>query len=76
MFEKLSYDEFHELSLAHDRVAVYEEFSEDLLTPMGSLHSLQEKHKEVILLESGIVQTHMGRYSHIGFDLLEKWRGV
>lgn len=68
MFEKISYEEFHELSLAHDRVAVYQEFSADLLTPMGTLHALQKKHKEVILLESGIVQTHMGRYSHIGFD--------
>ncbi|QVL57048.1 MAG: anthranilate synthase component I family protein [Simkaniaceae bacterium] len=68
MFEKLSYDEFHELSLAHDRVAVYQEFSADLLTPMGALHALQKEHQEVILLESGIVQTHMGRYSHIGFD--------
>lgn len=68
MFESLSFEEFHELSLAHDRVAVFKEFSADLLTPMGALHALEQKHPEVILLESGIVQTHMGRYSHIGFD--------
>lgn len=68
MFEQLSFDEFLELSRAHERVAVYREFSADLLTPMGVLYILQSDHKEVILLESGIVQTHMGRYSHIGFD--------
>lgn len=68
MFEKLSYDQFSELSQEHDRVAVYQEFSADLLTPMGALHALEKKHKKVVLLESGIVQTHMGRYSHIGFN--------
>lgn len=68
MFEQLSFEEFKQLAEAHKRVAVYKEFSADLLTPMGALSALQKEHPKVILLESGIVQTHMGRYSHIGFD--------
>ena len=36
MFEKLDFEDFHDLSLAHKRVAVYQEFSSDMLTPSAS----------------------------------------
>lgn len=67
MFEKLSYDDFHNLTLSHKRVAVYQEFSADMLTPMGALQALQDRENEVVLLESGETETVVGRYSHIGF---------
>lgn len=67
MFEKLNFEDFRNLSLAHKRVAVYQEFSSDMLTPMSGLQALQEKEKEVILLESGETESSVGRYSHIGF---------
>jgi len=67
MFEKLNFEDFHDLSLAHRRVAVYQEFSADMLTPMAALQALQEREKEIVLLESGETESSVGRYSHIGF---------
>ncbi|MCB1106560.1 MAG: anthranilate synthase component I family protein [Chlamydiia bacterium] len=67
MFDQLSFEDFHKLSLSHRRVAVYQEFSADLITPMAALQAIQEKQEEVVLLESGETESTVGRYSHIGF---------
>ncbi|MCB1084894.1 MAG: anthranilate synthase component I family protein [Chlamydiia bacterium] len=68
MFNKLSFEDFHQLSLAHKRVALFQDFSADLLTPMGAVQSLKKEFQSVVLLESGEQEALVGRYSHIGFN--------
>lgn len=67
MFEKLKLKEFEQLASHYKRVAVYQEFSADLVTPMSATSALKQT-ENVILLESGEVINRGGRFSHIGFE--------
>lgn len=67
MFEKLEFKQFQELAKGYERIAVFQEFSSDLITPMTAVQALK-KDTNIILLESGEVITRDGRFSHIGFE--------
>ena len=43
MFEQISFEDFHNLFLAHKNVAVYKKFSADMLTPMAALSAIEEE---------------------------------
>lgn len=68
MFENLSLEEFVNLSDSHERIAVYKEIPSDRLTPTNVFLALQNKVKDVTLLESSPKEKMLGRYSFFCFD--------
>ncbi|WP_420420793.1 hypothetical protein [Simkania sp.] len=67
MFASLSLTQFQKLAEKGKRVAVFKEFSSDLITPMTAQKALAHDEPELIMLESGEKSKIVGRYSHIGF---------
>jgi len=74
MFDKLEFEAFHDLALRYKRVAVFQEFSSDFVTPMSALQVLKEQSENLILLESGETESRVGRFSHIGFEPIAEMR--
>lgn len=74
MFTSLSLDQFRKLAKGGKRVAVFREFSSDLITPMTAQQALSQNGQELIMLESGEKIKGMGRYSHIGFKPIAEIR--
>lgn len=74
MFTSLSLAQFQKLAEKGKRVAVFKEFSSDLITPMTAQQALAHDEKELIMLESGEKSRVVGRYSHIGFNPIAEIR--
>lgn len=74
MFTSLSLDQFYALAEKGRRVAVFKEFTSDLITPMTAQQALSEEGQELIMLESGEKSKLVGRYSHIGFKPIAEIR--
>ena len=67
MFEKLSLEEFVNLSSSHEKIAVYKEIPGDKLTPINVFLALKKNVKNVTLLESSPKEKSLGRYSYFCF---------
>ncbi|MES2122204.1 MAG: chorismate-binding protein [Chlamydiota bacterium] len=74
MLKKLSVEEFLKLAEIKPRVAVYQEFPCDDMTPSMCLQALQSKGIGVALLESAIKDKELGRYSLLAFDPIATFR--
>lgn len=68
MFASLSLIQFQKLAKKRRRIAVYREFSSDLITPITAQYALSRNGSELIMFESGERVKAIGRYSHIGFQ--------
>ncbi len=68
MFESLNFNAFCLLAKKGKRVAVFKEFSADLITPMSAKQALLEITDDLVLFESGELRGEEGRFSHIGFS--------
>lgn len=76
MFDKMSLEDFVSLSESHDRIAVYKEIPGDKLTPTNVFLALQNKVKDVTLLESSAKEKDLGRYSYFCFDTIASIRST
>lgn len=74
MFASLSLTQFQKLAEKGRRVAVFKEFSSDLITPMTAQKALAYDEPQLIMLESGEKSKVVGRYSHIGFQPIAEIR--
>jgi len=74
MFASLSLKQFQKLAETGKRVAIFKEFSSDLITPMTAHQALSHSEPELIMLESGEKSKVVGRYSHIGFKPIAEIR--
>jgi len=74
MLDRLSFEEFQQLAHENKRVALFCEYSSDLITPMLAIQALSKKEENLIMLESGEKAARIGRYSHIGFDPIAEIR--
>lgn len=68
MLQKLSEQEFLNLTKQNKRIAVYCEIAGDQLTPINIYLALRSEIKDGSMLESGLQHEDMGRYSFFGFD--------
>ena len=73
MLECLSLEEFLELSKQNKPIAVFKEIASDLLTPISAFYSLSQGRKQCVLLESGLVEKDVGRFSFLGFDPIARF---
>ncbi len=74
MLKQLSEEEFIRLAAIKPRVAVYQEFPCDDMTPSMCLQALQSKGTGIALLESAIRDKELGRYSLLAFDPIATFR--
>lgn len=74
MFTSLSFKQFQKLAKEGKRIAVYREFSSDLITPIMAHYALSQIESELILFESGEKSDGMSRYSHLGFQPIAEIR--
>ncbi len=74
MFEKLSLKDFKELSRKNKRVALFQEFPSDMITPIIAFQLLEKHRPDMTLLESTERETHVGCYSYIGFNPIAELR--
>ncbi len=68
MFKRLSLEEFQRLSKLGQRVAVYQEFPCDDLTPYVCFDVIRQRGSGCVLLESAIKDKDVGRFSLLAFD--------
>lgn len=69
MQEKLSYENFKKLAKESARVAIYREFSSDMITPILALEALRGE--KTAFFESAEKDTNVGKYSFLGIDCFE-----
>lgn len=66
--KSMTASEFAELAKTSQKITVFREIAADRLTPVGMFESLAEEMKTGVMLESGLHEPGVGRYSFLYFD--------